>query len=636
MTKMKVLRFGQVFLLSVFFAIIISASALAGVGKITGKVVERKTGEPALAASIVLTHVMQNGKETPLPVAMGATTDASGYYVILNVPPGEYTIKTSSIGYATLITKGIKVEPDRTIKLDLIIEESTVGLNEIVVTAKQEVIKADVSGTQELISADKIAVLPIVRVDEYFGKLKGVLLSSSSEGYGLVIRGGAIRETDIRLDGNSLQDPRSGNSYLGFNSTSINEIQVITGGFQAKYGGVRSGLLDVKTKDGSRDRFTASIKTDFTPKGQYRFFGSNPYSIIYDVYAGQYAWTGVPSGDRSIPQEIADFKGWKASTTGDLRVLDTMQRFELWKLQHPYRSVADKPDYSIEGTFTGPVLYVPNTTFLAGFKYENSQFAVPIGPRSNYEEWNAQLKLTSTFEQYKISVNGFLAKIFSNASGLSSSYDASQRSGYLNQNSPDAVNRQMSMIAGNSVFNIFNKSRVQEFEQTYGMGGVRLTYVPNSKLFYTLDFQMGYTGQDINPLLMDMNKDSTENYFYLYSNIAKKWYRFYSADAGLPGGSNNPTLDPMGKFFTYGGGGYADSSKAYSYKIIGDLTWQANPNNEVQAGFSINHQRINVYAGSWDQSALAFTPNSWKYYKATPLEIGLYVQDKLEFEGTDS
>ncbi len=633
MSKMKVLKFGQVFLLLVFFTITFCASVLAGGGKITGKVIEKKTGEPALAASIVITHVMQDGKETSIPVQMGATTDANGYYVILNVPPGEYTIKTSSIGFSTLITKGIKVEPDRTMRLDLVIEESTVGLNEIVVTAKQEVIKADVSGTQELISADKIAVLPIVRVDEYFGKLKGVLLSSSSEGYGLVIRGGGIRETDIRLDGNSLQDPRSGNSYLGFNTTSINEIQVITGGFQAKYGGIRSGLLDVKTKDGSRERFTASVKTDYTPKGQYRFFGRNPYDVLYDVYAGKYAWTGVPTDDSEIPTDIRDFKGWSKTTTGDLRVLDTLQRAELWKLQHPSRGVADKPDISIEGTFTGPVIPIPNTTFLAGFKYENSQFALPIGPRDSYEEWNAQLKFTSLFEKFKISVNGMYAKVFSNSSGLSSGYDASQRSGYLNQNTPDAINRQMALVAGTSSLNIFNKSRVQDFEQTFGMGGLRVTYIPTSKLFYTLDFQVGYTGQDINPLLMNMNLDSTQNYIYMYSATAKKYYKFYNPNAGLPDGSNNPTLDPMNKFYVYGGGGYADSSYSYSYQLKGDMTWQANPFNELQAGFSMNLQKINVYAGSWNQSALAFTPNTWKYYKASPLEIGLYVQDKLEFEG---
>jgi hypothetical protein len=636
MTKMKVLRFKRDFLLLVFLAITFCATAFAGGGKITGKVTEKKTGEPALAASIVLTHVLQDGKETQLPVQMGATTDVNGYYVILNVPPGEYTIKTSSIGFSTVITKGVKVDPDRTIKLDLVLEESTIGLNEIVVTAKQEVIKADVSGTQEIISADKISVLPIVRVDEYFGKLKGVQLSSSSDGYGLVIRGGAIRETDIRLDGSSLQDPRSGNSYLGFNSTSINEIQLITGGFQAKYGGIRSGLLDVKTKDGSRERYTASIKADFTPKNQFRFFGKNPYDIIYDVYTGKYAWTGVPldstglPADKSIPEDFKDFKGWKKTTTPNpLSAFDTLQREQLWMLQHPRRDVAQKPDISLEGTFTGPFI-IPNTTFMAGFKYEDDQYAFPIGPRDDYVEWNTQLKLTSTFDKFKISVNGMYAKVFSNAAGQSVSYDAAQRFAYLNNNTPDAVNRQMSMVAG---INIFNDSRVQEFEQTYGMGGIHMTYVQNPKLFYTLDFQVGYTGQDITPMLMDMSKDSTENYIYMYSKSSKKWYQFYKPGVGLPGGTTNPTTDAISKFLVYGGEQWADSSYSYNYQLKGDLTWQANPYNEVQAGFSVNLQKINVYAGSWNQSSLLFIPSSWQYYKASPLEIGFFVQDKLEFEG---
>ncbi|MGE5365206.1 MAG: carboxypeptidase-like regulatory domain-containing protein [Bacteroidota bacterium] len=632
MTKKRVQFLKNAFLQLVLFSVVLCSTVFAGGGKLTGKVMNSKTGEPLMGANIILTHIMQNGKEVSVQVPLGATSDMDGYYVILNIPVGEYTVKTSSIGYASLVTKGVKVDPDRTINMNFQLDESSINMDEVVVRAKREVIKADVSGTQEMINSDKLEELPIVRVDEFFNMLKGVQLSSSEEGYGLKIRGGSIRETDIRMDGISLQDPRSGNSYMGFNSTTINEIQVITGGFEAKYGGIRSGLLDVKTKEGSRERFTATLKSDFTPKGQYHFFGDNPYSKIYEVYAGKYAWTGSEKAT-DVPLDLRDFKGWgKVISPTAMKAIDSVQRYELWKEQHPMFPVADKPDFNIEGTFTGPFI-IPNTTFLAGFKYENSQFAYQLGPRDSYREWNTQLKLTSTFEKAKISVNGMYAKVYSNTSGQSISYDASQRFAYMNNNSKDGIDRQTDMISGTGLLSIFNKSRLQKFDQIFAMGGAKFSYVPTPKLFYNIEFQMGYTGQDISPMLMDMNADSTQNYIKVYSKAAKKNYWFYRPTTGLPDGTTNLMPDGMGKFYMYGGGQWADSSYSYSYQLKSDMTWQANPFNEVQAGISVNVQDIHVYAGSWNQSNLAFTPNSWQYYNDTPLEIGLYIQDKLEFEG---
>lgn len=316
-----------------------------------------------------------------------------------------------------------------------------------------------------------------------------------------------------------------------------------------------------------------------------------------------------------------------------MKALDSLQKMELWKVQHPQYGVARRPDYIVEGTFTGP-MPIPYTSFMAAFKYENSQFVYPIGPRNDYVDWNGQLKFTTTLEKMKFSVNGMYAKILSNTSAQSVSYDASQRFAYMNNNNVDAVNRQAALVAGQSgLLNLFNKSRLQEFEQTYVMGGAKFTHVPTPKIFYTVDFQVGYTGQDITPMLMNMSLDSSKNYYYFYSTAAKRWYQFYSPTAGLPNGSTNPTSDGMKKFNMYGGHQWADSSYSYNFQLKGDMTWQANRFNQLQAGFSASLQKITVYAGSWNQSALAFTPNSWQYFKGSPLDIGVYLQDKMEFEG---
>ena len=282
---MKHIYFLKIHFLCLFLIILSllpSHSLLAANGKITGRITDASSGEPIPFVNVVIVSTtLPNGKEVSTDIPMGAATDNDGYYFILNVQPGLYSIKASAVGYTAIIQKGVKVELDRTITLDFELSQTAIEVSQVVVVAKRELVKKDVSATQEIIESSRLEQMPVTRVDEFIGTVKGVQLVSGSEGNGLSVRGGAIRETDVRLDGISLRDPRTGNSYLALNSTSIKEMQVLTGGFEAKYGDIRSGLLNVVTKEGSRERYTASFRLDVTPAGQNRFFGTNPWSTEF-------------------------------------------------------------------------------------------------------------------------------------------------------------------------------------------------------------------------------------------------------------------------------------------------------------------------------------------------------------------
>ncbi len=396
-------------------------------GKITGRIIDRETRQPMPAVNIMISHsVTSSGIELPMDHPLGAASDMDGYFFILNVSPGTYTLKASQVGYAPTVKKMIHVETDRTIAVDFELASTSIEVGQVVVIAKRDIIKKDVSGTQEIVLMPRMEEMPVMRVDEFVGRMMGVELVSNADGNGLSVRGGAIRETDVRLDGISLQDPRSDNSYLALNSTSIQEIQMLTGGFEAKYGGIRSGLMNVVTKDGSRDRYAMSIKVDGAPANQQRFFGTDPYSDdswIYKVYAGPWAMHGIQTHEDSVavPSDFWAFKGWTARQAGDARYLDSNQVLDLWKRTHPQYAHRNKMDVFIEGSLTGPFPgkgiplledYAERTTFLLGFKYENSQLAFPLGPRDSYLDWNGQLKLTSQLsDNIKLSVNGLYAHI---------------------------------------------------------------------------------------------------------------------------------------------------------------------------------------------------------------------------------
>ena len=621
-------------------------SALAANSKIAGRVVARQTGEPLAGANVVLTQkVLSGGAVVPLDRPLGSAADPDGYFFILDVPPGVYHLKASVIGYTPETQQFVSVESDRTITVNFQLTSTELQLEGVEVVASRELVRADVSATQEIISTSRIEQMPVLRVDEFVGRLKGVTLVSTTEGNGLSVRGGSIRETDVRIDGISVQDPRTENSYLSLNSTAFQEIQVLTGGFEAKYGNIRSGLLNAVPKEGVRDRYTFSVKADYAPEGQKRFFGDSPWdnsSWIYRVYAGQYAMRGVPAGDTTVPAEFRSFAGWANRSTADRR-LDSTQKLDLWKQQHPQYAIARRPDIFVEGTITGPFpgSFIPiigdfaeRTTFMLGFRYEDTQLAFPIGPRDNYVDWNGQLRLSTTLSNtMRLSVNGMAALIKTASAGRISSYGgallgSASSFGFLN-NTESSVYSQARLIGGDSYNQIFNKSRLQFFDQRYVVGGAKFTHTLSDRAFFTVDFQAGYTDQKLSPFAMDTNR--TDQYAYITRGA--NTYRYFVPQYGSPNASTNYGFDVLNTFAMYGGPQRVDSSYSWVYQLKGDLTAQIGRHHQAEVGFSARLHNLFVYTGTWFQSQLSYTPDTWEYYKVTPLELGFYLQDKLEFEG---
>jgi hypothetical protein len=185
--------------------------------------------------NIFLESVWQFNKVVKLAQQPGTASDNDGYFVILNIPPGTYNLKATMMGYRNRVQQQIRVNIDRTTRVDFPLEETMLEGSAVEVVAPREVIKADVSSTQEIILSERISEMPVLRVDEFINKIKGVELVAGNDGQGLSVRCGAIRETDVRLDGISLRDPRSDNSYLSLNSTSVEEVQVLTGGFETRH-----------------------------------------------------------------------------------------------------------------------------------------------------------------------------------------------------------------------------------------------------------------------------------------------------------------------------------------------------------------------------------------------------------------
>jgi hypothetical protein len=643
---------------ALLLAIVLSSHlSFAANGKISGRVTDQATREGLPGVNIMIVGFWEAGKLTAMDSRLGATSDINGYYVILNVPPGSYDIKASMVGYVPMIQKQVRVNMDRTITVDLALQQSAVEVGAVQVVAKREVIKADVSGTQEIITTERIAETPVLRVDEFVNKIKGVELVAGNDGHGLSIRGGAIRETDVRLDGVSVRDPRSENSYLSLNSTAVEELQVLTGGFEAKYGGFRSGLVNVVTKEGRRDKYSLAVKFDITTKHQRKFFGTNPWSddswiyrVFADTSATGYAWNGTEK-NLAVPEELRYFKGWKNTREGrnnytsiglpqNARLTEKEKRL-LWLQQHPQYTFADQPDWFLEGTLSGPLpgSAIPlwgefakrSTVMLAG-KYENSQLAFPLGPRNDYVDWNGQFKIrTQLSDNIKLLTTAMLAKVNSLTAGRTSTFggaliDNSSRFNFL-ASTEASVQQQAALLGGSAGFvQMFNKSRLQFFDQRYMIAGSKLTHTLSPKSFYTVDVQFSYNDHTLTPFELDSTQNSA------WTRIGA--YRVLNVPAGgTPNGSTNWLTDINNLFWLYGGLQAADSSYSWMADVNADYTAQIGRHHQVEAGVGCKYNHIYVNAGTWAQSEKSWTPDAWQYYTAKPMEVGAYAQDKLEFEG---
>ena len=210
-------------------------------GKISGFVTSEVTQTPLANATITI-----SGTSTT------ATTNIRGYYVITNVVPGSYDIKVDRPGYRSETVVGAKVLAGLTTTVDFDLGAAEViTLEEITVTAAKPLIKMDVTQTTRIIEADEIASMPRDTVNGILQLQAGVAQLNSSGT--LHIRGGRSMEIKYLVDGMPVNDPIFRGLGVPVSTQSLEQIEVITGGFNAEHGDAQSGIVNLITKAGTQN-----------------------------------------------------------------------------------------------------------------------------------------------------------------------------------------------------------------------------------------------------------------------------------------------------------------------------------------------------------------------------------------------
>ncbi len=180
--------------LVLLIVLLVSTGALFGAaGKISGRVVDSATNDPLIGVNVMVEGTI-----------IGTSTDKDGYYVLLNVSPGVYRVVAQMIGYAETHQENVRVSTNQTTNADFTLRTEAIQGETVVVEAQRPPVQMDVSSSQIIVSAEDLRNRPLDNFEEILAAEAGIRLQASSDGTGLVVRGGNINETDIVVDGHAL------------------------------------------------------------------------------------------------------------------------------------------------------------------------------------------------------------------------------------------------------------------------------------------------------------------------------------------------------------------------------------------------------------------------------------------------
>ncbi len=232
-------------------------------GKISGEVKDSQTGEAIVGASVLLQGT-----------TLGAATNLDGYFVILNIPPGKYTLVASAVGYTKKTVTGVSVSVDLTTNQSFQLTSEAVETEEVIVTAERPIVKKDLTSSEARVDAATIESLPVSEVSEVLSLQAGI--TQDRDG-GIHIRGGRTSEVAYWIDGVSVTDGYDNSQAVQVDNNSVQELQVISGTFNAEYGQAMSGIVNIVTKDGDQ-KFAGNLSAytgDYVTADDGVFFNLN-------------------------------------------------------------------------------------------------------------------------------------------------------------------------------------------------------------------------------------------------------------------------------------------------------------------------------------------------------------------------
>jgi outer membrane cobalamin receptor len=237
-------NFLKIFFLILFQVILFQSVNAQKKFTISGAISDSTSGEKLIGATF---YEKENLK--------GTTSNLYGFYS-LTLPEGEYEIICSYMGYQSFQRK-VLLNKNQELNIKL---KSSINLKEFVISAENSEKQYEINRMSSInVDLEKVQSLPVllgeVDIIKTIQLLPGV--QSGSEGSsGLYVRGGGPDQNLILLDGVPIYNASHLFGFFSvFNADAINSVELIKGGFPARYGGRLSSVLDIRMKEGNMNEF---------------------------------------------------------------------------------------------------------------------------------------------------------------------------------------------------------------------------------------------------------------------------------------------------------------------------------------------------------------------------------------------
>lgn len=224
---------------------------------IRGNIIDADTKQTLPGANIIVLNT------DPL---LGSTSNLDGDFIIENVPIGRHTIKVSYIGYEDAVFNEIELISGNETILNVQLRESMNTLNEVVVSAKNEL--GEPINSMVTLSAQQLTIESTSRiaagindpsrtVQSYAG-----ISAEDDENNEIVVRGNSPRGMLWRMEGIEIPNPNhfsngegsSGGGVSALSTQVLDNSDFYTGAFAAEYGNALSSVFDLRLRTGNENK----------------------------------------------------------------------------------------------------------------------------------------------------------------------------------------------------------------------------------------------------------------------------------------------------------------------------------------------------------------------------------------------
>jgi hypothetical protein len=201
------------------------------------------SGTPIVGAEVTVTSPDLQGMR-------GVSTDERGFFRLLALPSGKYTVKVRHLSYLPATVENVRVWLGKTTTVaDLRLQQTSVQMAEVVVSGARGLLDPSSTTSGNNLARETFEVLPIER---NYRSIASILPQANQSYLGdeVNIAGSTGLENVYIVDGMNISDPYWGGANTNLPYNFIKEIQVKTGGYEAEFGHALGGIMNVITHSG--------------------------------------------------------------------------------------------------------------------------------------------------------------------------------------------------------------------------------------------------------------------------------------------------------------------------------------------------------------------------------------------------